>query len=123
MWTNIHPVTAIVCACLPIYKPLWVSASQGVKRFLSRYASTICFMRGIRSNKPKDTSNVRMGTLGNHRGSGTSEDHIMYRHNPVTDSKILERPEVTVAAGGGTDTEASYTHIGDITHHRELAVV
>ncbi|CAI6335392.1 unnamed protein product [Periconia digitata] len=40
-WTNIHDATAIVCACLPLYKPVWSPISNAVGRYASSIKSRI----------------------------------------------------------------------------------
>lgn len=37
LWSNIHMVIAFYCACLPIFKPLWVSASTSIGNFIGSY--------------------------------------------------------------------------------------
>ncbi|KAF2869133.1 hypothetical protein BDV95DRAFT_112969 [Massariosphaeria phaeospora] len=39
MWSNIHLLTAIICACLPVYKPLWQAAARLSARVLTLYNS------------------------------------------------------------------------------------
>ncbi|KAF2011503.1 hypothetical protein BU24DRAFT_466203 [Aaosphaeria arxii CBS 175.79] len=40
-WTNIHDATAIICACLPIYKPVWSPVSKFVGKVVSHYTSLL----------------------------------------------------------------------------------
>ncbi|KAF2690333.1 hypothetical protein K458DRAFT_399671 [Lentithecium fluviatile CBS 122367] len=59
-WAHIHWLTGIICACLPIYKPLWTSLSQSTGSWISSFRTKL----GYSSNKSKNTSYVRMGHMG-----------------------------------------------------------
>jgi hypothetical protein len=41
LWSTIHHAVAILCACLPIYKPLWTSGSETVGKFITHYAGSL----------------------------------------------------------------------------------
>ena len=47
-WTNVHESTAIVCACLPLYKPLMVSVSQQFEKITT-------FLTSISHSTPKNS--------------------------------------------------------------------
>ncbi|KAF2736980.1 hypothetical protein EJ04DRAFT_550958 [Polyplosphaeria fusca] len=72
LWTNIHEATAIVGACLPLYKPVWAPVAE----FISRYAGSIKFKissgsrhkakmgskSSMRLNSYKTTSEAKSGS-------------------------------------------------------------
>lgn len=60
-------LTAILCSCLPIYKPLWVSTSRKLEEKLRKYVRWM--RKGVGKDSPEsdETALVRMDTLDNVR--------------------------------------------------------
>ncbi|KAF2446604.1 hypothetical protein P171DRAFT_472077 [Karstenula rhodostoma CBS 690.94] len=122
MWVNIHVLTAIVCACCPVYKPLWVSISQGVKDALSRYARYILTMLGRSNNTSENTSHVRMGNMGNRGDAEASTDQILSQDTLATERNSMGRIEVRIVGGREVDAKSLHIPSGDIEDSRTVDV-
>ncbi|KAK0667283.1 hypothetical protein QBC41DRAFT_338519 [Cercophora samala] len=65
-WLNIHTATVILCACLPVYKPLRSLASAVLTKLRDSYGSSIRRLRGSGSrSKLSDGGEVDVSHAGN----------------------------------------------------------
>lgn len=75
LWSDFHALSAFVCACLPVYKPLWNSLSIVTGQFISRSVSSLRSMYGTKdsfnSDSRRNTADtyIRMNVLDRSRGS------------------------------------------------------
>ncbi|KAI0532017.1 hypothetical protein GGR58DRAFT_201439 [Xylaria digitata] len=87
IWTNVHITTAILCACLPVYKPLRAKATELIRKLRSTYSSSRQHVLGSGSLKiPDDHSGeagdsfhmgaVRPGQTSSGRSIGRSNDSV-----------------------------------------------
>jgi hypothetical protein len=77
-WSHIHAITAFVCACLPIYKPLWTSISTAVSGKLSRYTANLRSTLGLGNDMSGNESSYRLGHVAsftNSTKSGEEKPH------------------------------------------------
>jgi hypothetical protein len=78
-WSHIYAITAFVCACLPIYKPLWTSISTAVGGKLSRYTANLRSTLGLGNDISENESSYRLGHVAsftNSTKSGEGKPHI-----------------------------------------------
>jgi hypothetical protein len=77
-WSHIHAITAFVCACLPIYKPLWTSISTAVGGKLSRYTANLRSTLGSRNDISENESSYRLGHVASPSNSTKSEEEKLH---------------------------------------------
>jgi hypothetical protein len=61
IWSSVHLMTAHICGCLPIYKPLWQTVAAVVIAIGSRFASrinTAIHTYILRTKQPQAKSNL-----------------------------------------------------------------
>ncbi|KAF2799253.1 hypothetical protein K505DRAFT_356733 [Melanomma pulvis-pyrius CBS 109.77] len=68
LWSNIHIMTAFICACLPIYKPLWNTASKIATDLIRRYIGSTQNPLSFITRKSKDSSYIEMDNVGHRSG-------------------------------------------------------
>lgn len=59
LWTNIHIMTTVLCACLPVYKPLCTGVGNFIRSLRERYGSSWQYLfnrskYNIAAEKPDD---------------------------------------------------------------------
>jgi hypothetical protein len=75
VWSNVHLMTAVVCACLPTYTPLWKKTALFLSRVVSYYISNVSqgtnlpsfirrSRRGGRENPPQIPTLAPLSTFG-----------------------------------------------------------
>lgn len=122
-WLNIHIVTAICCACLPIYKPLWTSISSATGNLLSRYATSIrSLLRSGPRSQNSDTY-VRMGNLGHSKSSMSSKDGGFEGGFSKMNGAGGGQTTVAVVAGHPEDKDFVQAPMGSISYSRKVDIV
>ena len=67
LWTNIHLGTAIVCASLPTYRPLFSRLSVVTASIRSRFTSMFSSRRPLQSSKPSGSYEIGTYPSGHKR--------------------------------------------------------
>jgi hypothetical protein len=118
-------VTAFVCACLPIYKPLWGSISSATGNIINRYASSFRSLLGPGSgNKSKDTSYLRMGNLPGKTTDSvrSSETQDLERGYMSSADKNRGKTSISVIGGINDDHVPLSVPQGSISYQRKVDV-
>lgn len=117
-------VTAFVCACLPIYKPLWTSVSKATGKFISRYTSSFRSLISTGSDGSKLLSYVRMGPLGKLSDSGSLNSKDQDLESEFTwKSQARDQTSITVTGGIEDDQQPLQAPKGGIVYSRQIDVV
>jgi hypothetical protein len=91
IWTNVHITTAILCACLPVYKPLRAKATDLVRKLRSGYSSSRRHVLGSGSLRISDDhtdvtgASFHMGDVSAKPGRDYSGRSIERSNNSVSD--------------------------------------
>ncbi|KAL5426064.1 hypothetical protein PMIN05_011760 [Paraphaeosphaeria minitans] len=109
-WSNIHLLTAIVCACLPVYKPLWVSISQRVEDKLKQYASLVRKMPGKSSDEAENSIYVRMASLGKLGDTEALKHQKLPSDTFSSEGNMFVRFEAKVFSGHDMYIESLHMH-------------
>ena len=118
-------VTAFVCACLPIYKPLWVTISSATGNIINRYASSFRSLFGPRGgNKSKDTSYLRMGNPPSKTTDFVRRSKTQDLERGYMSSADKNRGETSTSVIGGMNNDQVQLNMpqGSISYQREVDV-
>ena len=90
-WQNVHTMVGIVCACLPVYKPLWNSISTSAGDFFGHYTVSLRSILGSKSvNNGRDgskenypgISQVRLGAIDSPHTSNSKIHDVEHGYLP-----------------------------------------